>query len=286
MAVYERIWRPYEGEMTAVFLRFLVITRFALREVFSSRFFLAFYAACSFPTLIGFVIVYLHHNAAMLEKIGITPGFVGELTQAFFVHLFPWQATPAFLIAVIVSPNLIAADVTNNALPMYLARPLSRTGYFLGKMAVLFILISPVTWIGGLLVFSLQAYFAGLGWAQSNVRIAMAYFVGHMIWITVISLLTLAISAWVRIKPVARGVLFGIIFILAGLGNAINAMTGTRWGTMFNIVDSCIIVVARLFDPTQVQDLPTWAAGLSLAAVSVFSLFLLRKKLRAHEVVS
>lgn len=286
MAVYERSWRPWKGKMTSLRLRFLVITRYALREVFSSRGFTAFYAACTLPTIVGIAMIYLSHNLPMLEKAGLTTNLMNGLTQSFFVYLFSWQAVPAFFVAIIVSPSLISADLANNALPMYLSRPLSRVDYLLGKMAVLLILISPITWMSGLLIFFTQAYFEGGGWGIDHIRIAVAYLVGHLVWIVVISLLTLAVSAWVRLKPVARGTLFGIIFILGGVSDAINAVTHSDWGSIFNIVDSIIIIVIRLFDPTHTQGIPTWAACLSLLLTSTFSLFLLWKKLRAHEVVS
>ena len=48
----------------------------------------------------------------------------------------------------IVSPSLIAADLSNNALSLYLSRPITRRDYVLGKMAVLAILLSPITWMG------------------------------------------------------------------------------------------------------------------------------------------
>ena len=64
------------------------------------------------------------------------PDLMKVLTSQFFMYLFLYQAIPAFLIAVIVSPSLIAADLSNNALPLYLGRPIDRHEYVLGKMAV------------------------------------------------------------------------------------------------------------------------------------------------------
>ena len=41
---------------------------------------------------------------------------------------------------------------------LYLARPISRAEYVLGKMAVLAILLSPMTWVMGVFIFFLQVY--------------------------------------------------------------------------------------------------------------------------------
>jgi ABC-2 type transport system permease protein len=285
VAVYERIWRRYGGRLTPVGRRWTVVTRYALAEAFSSRFFTAFYVLCLLPTLIGVFLVYLSHNAGLVASIGLTEELMGGLTDLFFQVLFSWQALPAFFVAVIVGPSLIAADLANNALPLYLSRPVDRRDYVLGKLAVLAILLSPITWMGGLLIFTLQASLEGGWWWRDNWRIGAAYLVGHATWIVVISLLSVAISAWVRFKPAARGALFGIIFILAGFAQAVNAVTGTSLGDLVHLVRAIINVVLWIFGEPLRSDLPIAASWLTLAAACALSLWLLHRKLRAHEVV-
>ncbi|MCU0302893.1 MAG: hypothetical protein MUC56_02390 [Thermoanaerobaculales bacterium] len=286
MAVYERIWRRYQGGLTPLGRRWTVITRYALAEAFSSRIFTAFYVLCLLPTMVGLFLVYLSHNTGLLEQIGMTREFVGGLTELFFQLLFSWQAIPAFFIAVIVAPSLISADLANNALPLYLARPITRRDYVVGKIAVLALLLSPTTWIGGLAVFVLQSSLEGGGWWREHWRIAAAYLIGHLTWIVVISLLTLAISAWVRFKPAARGALFGIVFILAGFAEAVNGVTSSSIGDLVHLVRAIINVVLWIFGLPLRNDLPIAASWLTLAAACALSLWLLHRKLRAHEVVS
>jgi len=286
MAVYERIWRRYQGDLTPLRWRAGVITKYALAEAFSSRIFTAFYVLCLLPTLIGVFLVYLSHNVSLLKQVGLTEEFMGGLTAVFFQFLFLWQALPAFFVAVIVSPSLIAADISNNALSLYLSRPVDRRDYVLGKMAVLGLLLSPITWMGGLLIFVLQAYLEGGGWGGENWRIGTAYLVGHLTWIVVISLLTLAISAWVRFKPAARGALFGIIFILSGFAEAINAVTGTSVGDLIHLTRAIVNVVMSIFGAPTHGDLPIALNWLTLIATSLLSIWMLHRKLRAHEVVS
>ncbi len=285
MAVYERTWRRWEGAATPLTRRFLVITRFALAEAFSSRLFAIFYAACALPTLIGLVLVYLAHNASMLAQLGVPGDFVAALTRLFFQKLFVWQAVPAFFVALIVSPSLVAPDLTHNGLPLYLSRPITRTDYVLGKAAVLALLLSPITWIGGLAVFALQASLEGGGWWHANARLALAYLVGHLTWIVVITLLSLAVSAWVRYKPLARGVLLGVFFVLGAVGHMVNLMTGSSFGDALDLVQAIVTVVAHLFDPSVQTPMPVWLAWGSLAGASLLSLALLRTRLRGAEVV-
>jgi ABC-2 type transport system permease protein len=285
MAVYERIWRRYDGNLLPLKWRAAVVTKYALAEAFSSRIFAAFYVLCLLPTAIGVFLVYLSHNVGLLQKVGLTTEFMGGLTAVFFQFLFLWQALPAFFVAVIVSPSLIAADLSNNALSLYLSRPITRRDYVLGKMAVLAILLSPITWMGGLLIFLLQAYLEGNNWGIENWRIGMAYLVGHVAWIVVISLLTLAISAWVRFKPAARGALFGIIFILAGFAEAINAVTRTSAGDLIHLTRAIANVVLSIFGGPTEGDLPIAFNWFTLIATCAMSIWMLHRKLRAHEVV-
>ena len=285
MAVYERKWRRYAGHLTPLRWRFLVVTRYALADAFASRLFTAFYAVCFLPPVVGLFIIYLSHNVSLLQQLGMPPDLMDVLTSQFFMYLFLYQAVPAFLIAVIVSPSLIAADLSNNALPLYLGRPIDRHEYVLGKMAVLALLLSPITWVMGGAIFGLQAYLAGGSWWLENYRIGLAYLVGHLVWIIVISMLTLAISAWVRFKPVARGALFAIIFILAGFATAVNGVTRTSYGDLIHLIRAINSVVLSLFGAPTPSGLPVAFNWFTLAATTALSIWLINRKLRAHEVV-
>lgn len=285
MAVYERVWRRFQGELTPLRRRWLVVTKFAIADAFASRLFTAFYAACFLPSLIGLLFIYLSHNVSLLQQLGMPPDLMEVLTSRFFMMLFSWQAIPAFLVALIVAPSLVAADLANGALPLYLGRPIDRRDYVLGKAAVLAILLSPITWVMGALIFGLQASLEGGSWWLANWRIALAYLVGHATWIVVVSMLSLAISAWVRFKPAARGALFAIIFILAGFATAVNGVADTSVGDLVHLVRAVNSVVMSLFGAPTPSTLPVFWNWMTLAATTALSIWLLDRKLRAHEVV-
>src|SRR6478752_805599 len=78
-----------------------------------------------------------------------------------------------------------SSALANNALALYLARPFSRTEYVIGKMSVLLILLSLMTWVPGLLLFLLQGYLEGWPWMYDNVRFAAGIFFGAWIWILI-----------------------------------------------------------------------------------------------------
>src|ERR1044071_7333556 len=194
MAVYEHRYRAYEGEPQSTWSRFLVIPRSPLREVFKSKLLTTIYVVCFIFPLVAAILVYLHHNANALSLLQINVAELLPIDNTFFRTFLEVQGGFAFILTVLGAPPLISRDLANNALPLYLCRPLSRTQYVLGKMAVVAFLLSLVTWIPGLLIFLFQASLAGFGWLWSNLWMAWSIFFGSIAWIVLLSLIALAID--------------------------------------------------------------------------------------------
>src|SRR5215212_6333025 len=205
MAVYEHLYGSYEGQSHTAFSRFLVIPRYALREVFKSKLFTTIFILCFIYPLIATIIVYLHHNVNALALLQVNVRELLPIDASFFRTFVEIQGGFAFILTVLVAPPLISRDLSNNALPLYLCRPLSRTAYVLGKMAVVGFLLSLVTWVPGLLLFFFQASLAGVGWLWTNLWMIWAIFFGSAVWILMLSLLALAVSSLVKWRVVASG---------------------------------------------------------------------------------
>ena len=73
-------------------------------------------------------------------------------------------------------------------------------------------------------------------------------FFGAWVWILVLALLALALSAWVKWKPAAGALMFGVFFVAAGFGATINAVQRTNWGHLFNISYLIGSVWVQLFE--------------------------------------
>jgi len=289
VAVYERTYHAYTGELTSGWSRFLVLPRYAYKSVLQSRLFVAFLVACFVWPLVLAVLIYLPHNLGFLELIqaetvDITSIFKYDAGFFFFWFMVPYQVV-AFFMAFIVGPPLISVDLRNNGLPLYLSRPFSRTEYLLGKSAVMLILMSAVTWVPGLLLFGFQSYLAGFDWFFKNYKIGIAIFLAFWIWILILCLLTLAISAYVKWKPVARVAMFVIWFVFGAFGLVINLLLRTTWGSVIDIGGMIQVVWAGLFGIESPVEVPLWAAWTSLLIVCVVCIVLLSRKVRAYEVV-
>src|SRR6185295_8304309 len=145
MAVYEHTYRRYAGRLTPEWSRFLIIPRHAFRAVFKSKLFTAFFVVCFLPLLVEAILIYLHHNINALALMKLDAREVVPIDAYFFQTFVNIQGGFAFFVALLVGPPLVARDLRNNALPLYLCRPFSRTEYVLGKMSVLLILLSLIT---------------------------------------------------------------------------------------------------------------------------------------------
>ena len=232
MAVYKKTYRPYDGALTPSFTRFLVIPRYAFEDMRKSRFLTIFFLASFLYPLICALIIYVQHNASALNLLGVqNANRLISINATFFLNFLGWQSMLALFLASFIGPGLVSPDLANNALSLYLARPFSRAEYVLGKMWILIVLMSLMTWVPGLLLFLLQAYLERLDLDARQLRIAVGLFFGSWVWILVLALLALALSAWVKWKPAAGALMFGVFFVAAGFGAAINGVQRTTLGT-------------------------------------------------------
>jgi ABC-2 type transport system permease protein len=308
MAVYEHLYGSYEGDSHSEWSRFLVIPRYALREVFKSKLFTAIFILCFIYPLIATILVYLRHNVNALALLQINVSELLPIDASFFRTFLEVQGSFAFILTVLVAPPLISRDLSNNALPLYLCRPLSRTEYVLGKMTVVVFLLSLITWVPGLIVFFFQASLAGFGWLWANLWMIWAIFSGSMVWIILLSLLALAVSSLVKWRVVASGALLGLFFVPSAFGAIINELFLTRAGNLVSMWASMNSIWLGLFGLFERQsgsirgkvtnpiydeqffdiallEPPLWASWLVIALVCAICVWLLSRKVRAYEVI-
>jgi ABC-type transport system involved in multi-copper enzyme maturation permease subunit len=309
MAVYEHLYSAYEGAEYSAWSRFLVIPRYALREVFKSKLFTTLFILCFIYPLIAAILVYLRHNANALSMLQINISELLPIDNTFFATFVSMQGAFAFILTVIVAPPLISRDLANNALPLYLCRPLSRVEYVLGKMAVVVFLLSCITWVPGLLVFFFQASLAGVGWLWSNLWMAWSIFFGSVVWIILLSLIALAISALVKWRVVASGAMLGLFFVPSAFAEIVNSLFLTKSAHLISLwatINSIWLGLFRLFErqtgtvrgtvsnpiyERQYFDIallepPLWASWLVVVLVCAVCVWLLARRVRAYEVVT
>jgi ABC-2 type transport system permease protein len=186
----------------------------------------------------------------------------------------------------------VSVDLSNDALPLYLARPLSRTEYVLGKFSVIFLIISAITWVPGMILIALQASLSPVEWLQHNYWLFGSMFIGSLLWIAIIGLLSLALSAWVRWRIVSTAAMLVVFFAFAGFGEVLNNVLRTKWGFLLNIGYVINVIWFDVFRMQPVRrfnnrlfELPSWSAWMVVLILTAACVWMLNRKLKAREVV-
>jgi ABC-2 type transport system permease protein len=287
MAVYKRSYHGYSGPLTRGWSRFTILPRYAYRDLFHSKIMTAFFVLCFAAPLVFLLLIYFANNFASLARMFQSHDVRSPITidGDFFLTFLNLQGVLAFILTAFVGPRLISADLANGALPLYFSRPFSRAEYIAGKMSVLLMLLSLITWIPGLILFGVQASMAGRAWLFANLWIAWGLFAGAWLWILVTSLVALALSAWVKWKIAAGALLLAVFFVSAGFGDAINGVLEVRWGRLINLPYLLETIWRKLFRVQEISDISIPAAWMMLLLICAACLFLLYRKVRAFEVV-
>jgi ABC-2 type transport system permease protein len=285
MAVYKRSYKSYSGALTPTWSRWLVLFRYSRRNLFRAKFQTGLFVLCFFYPVFCVFAIYLAHNLDFLQKLGAGGVQFVVIDSKFFFYFVNVQGVLAFLLTAFTGPGLISPDIANGALPLYFCRPFSRVEYVLGKSSVLAILLSQVTWIPGLILFAVQAVLAGPAWTWDHFWIAGSLVVSSLIWIAILSLLAMALSAWVKWRIVAGALLLAVLFFGAGLAQTINAVMRTQLGHFVDIVYLMATVWTALFEVDAARAIPVLQAWIALLAYCAICLALLVRKVRAYEVI-
>ena len=287
MAVYKRTYAAYQGSFTPAWSRFMILPRYSFARLWQSKFLVMFFMASFFYPLGCVGYIYLSNNLSILSSFGL-PAPAGnflKVDSSLFLYFCWVQGAFAYLLTAFIGPSLVSPDLVNGAMPLYLCRPFSRAEYIVGKMSVLMLLLSQVTWIPGLILFAIQASLAGWEWTMANAWIAGALVVGMLVWIIVLSLIALALSAWVKWKIAAGGLVLGVFFAGAGFGTALNNVMRTQYGTLLNLTQVMYTIWSQLFRVGPTDGISARSAWICLGVVCTICLWMLVKRVRAFEVV-
>jgi ABC-2 type transport system permease protein len=284
MAIYRRSYKPYSGTLTPAWSRCLVLSRYSRRNLFRSKFMTALFVICFFYPVLCLSLIYLAHSASFLQQLGVPSGVI-SIDNKFFFNFMSVQGVFAFLLTAFAGPGLISPDLANGALPLYFCRPFSRAEYVLGKSSVLAILLSQITWVPGLILFLLQASLAGAKWTWTHLWIAGSLVLSSLLWVALLSLLAMALSAWVKWRIVAGALLLAVMFFGAGFAQAVNAVLRTESGHFFNVAYLMTTVWNALFQVDAEHAIPVAQAWIALLVYCAICLGLLMRTVRAYEVV-
>jgi hypothetical protein len=156
----------------------------------------------------------------------------------------------------------------------------------LARMIVLLGVLSPVTWIPGVLLFLMQSGLAGWPWFSENWHLGWAVFSGFLLWILLVSLVAMASSACVRWRMVAGGLVLGVFFLLAGAAEMANLILRAEWVLVLNPGRNMNQIWRWLLGAEPIAGPGAIACLITTAVMTAVLLVVLERKLRPVEVVS
>lgn len=292
MAIFVKAYRGYNGQLSPAFQRTLVIFRYALADALKTRFFLGFLVLSLLLPLGLMCFLYSYHNVELLSQFELSQLEMPLIDGSFFaVAIQQPQNILLFLVILVLGPTMISPDLRNNAMPLYLSRPIDASNYILGKGLVLLTLGSMISWIPAILLFFVQSYLAGNSWMIEHWYIPFASMATSLLWIVSLSLVAFTISAFVKWKALARGMFFGVLFLGTLIGQVIGHNVGGIAGDLIDISSGAKVLIAGFYRTEtellgRIPDMDVTQAILQFATIAIVALLILLFRIKSFQRVS
>ena len=236
------------------------------------------------PVLLWLIYLYVASNV---------PGSVSgnaprlPLDGQVFGHFLQTQEVFVFLITVFAGAGLIANDLRSGGILMYLSRPLTLRDYLVGKVSALVGLQLAVTLVPGLLLYAAALALTPERFAAWNLAwIAPALVLQSALIAGILSLLALAVSSIARSPRLAGLIFFGVLAVTDVLAAGLGLVLGHSWPALISVRALLWQVDRALFGITESAPTLHWGIALAeLAALAAGSLYVLRARIRAVEIV-
>lgn len=290
MAIHEDTYKPWQGTPQGRLRRIMVIFLENFRLAIKNRWALVVVIA-SLVFAFGFILVFMVFAGRGAEYLRrAQPEFFGNNAYRFYLN---WDLSGFFpvMVAALVGSGMIASDVRHNAHLMYLARPLTKVDYLLGKFLTIAAYLAGCTlvpeaalWLGNML-FAVE----DLTFAQ-HLKDALAM-AGHSAAVVVpYSLALMALSCLSR-TTFAAGVAWVVVYFVSLMfGHVLSQLSGERTYYLLSI-DRCIEHIGWvIYEPRHrpeawARDFPydVQASVAVLAALCLVSLGVIYSRVRRLE---
>jgi len=279
MPIHDQGYRRYGGTRAESGRAWQVIARAGILSIISKRAFIALMLFAWAPFLVRAVQIYVSANfqqAAFLAPKGETFREFLE-TQDIFV----------FFVTIWVGAGLIANDRRANALQLYLSKPLTAAEYIAGKMAILFLFLTFVTFAPAMGLLLVQAIFAGsFTFIRNNVYLLPAITLFSLAQVLLASTTMLALSSMSKSSRFVGIMYAGLMFFTAALFQALRGITGSSAFAWLSPGDALEQLGDVIFRITPRYDLPPALAGLAVLVLIIGSGVILARRVKGVEIVT
>jgi ABC-2 type transport system permease protein len=279
MPIHDQSYRHYGGGKAAPGRSWTVITWAGMRTFIRKRAFMGLLLFALSPFIVRAVQMWISSNYPQASMLAPTAETFRQFLeqQDFFV----------FIITVYVGAGLIANDRRANALQIYLSKPLMRSEYIAGKLAVLFGFLLLVTFVPAMLLLMLKVIFDGnFTFLKNNLFLVPAITTASLLQVSLAAFTMLALSS---LSKSARyvGILYvGITFFTAAIYGALYAITGSSRVSWISIGANVSQVVDVIFRLKPRYATPWEVSLLVIIGLVAVSISVLERRVRGVEVVT
>jgi ABC-type transport system involved in multi-copper enzyme maturation permease subunit len=279
MPIHDQSYRHYGGGHAVPGRSWLVIAGAGISSFLRKRAFIGLMLFALVPFIVRAVLFWISSQDPRASAL--VP------TAETFRHFLEQQDFFVFVLTIWIGSGLIANDRRANALQIYLSKPLMRTEYIAGKLAILFFFLCLVTLVPALLLVLIKIAFDGnFLFLRNNLFVIPAIVVGSLLQVILVSFTMLALSS---LSKSARfvGILYvGITFFTTAMFGALYAITGTSRVSWISLSANLTQVVDVVFRLKPRYATPWQVSLLVIVGLIALSISILERRVRGVEVVT
>ncbi|HEX4565423.1 MAG TPA: hypothetical protein VH138_02285 [Vicinamibacterales bacterium] len=279
MPIHDQSYRHYGGGRAVPGRSWAVIASAGIRSFMRKRAFMGLMLFALAPFVVRAVQFWIASQYSQASVLAPGPETFRQFLeqQDFFV----------FVITIWIGSGLIANDRRANALQIYLAKPLMRTEYIAGKLAILFVFLSLVTLAPALLLLLLKIAFDGnFSFLKNNFFLIPAIVVGSLLQVMLASFTMLALSSLSKSARFVGIMYVGITFFTTAMFGVLYAITGTSRVSWISVGANITQVVDVVFRLKPRYATPWQVSLLVIIGLIVVSISILERRVRGVEVVT
>ena len=282
MPIHDQGYRRYGGHKARTGTGWTVIARAGIRTFISKRAFLGLLLVSWFPFFVRAVQFYAASNLTSIPQASLLAP-----SAETFRQFLEQQQTFVFFVTVYVGAGLIANDRRANALQIYLSKPLTRTEYVFGKLAILMSFLALVTWLPAIVLLIVQITFAGnFTFFMNNVFLFPAITLFAFIEVALASSTMLALSSLSKSSRYVAILYAAVIFFTQAVYGVIYAVTRSTALSWLSFSANLAQIGDVIFRQPLKYETP-WPVSLLMILVVVgVSGLILERRVRGVEVVA
>jgi len=289
MPIHDLSYQHWQGERTRTPAAW-ILGRAQLKSVLTRR-------SVRFLLLAGGLLFLAYLILIWVEALALRggsdlPDFILELAPSVALdgkmmqYYLEWQVFLHVLLCIAGGADLLALDRRYRALQVYLARPLRVPDYLLGKATPMLLLLSLTSWVPALLLILLKTVATtDVHWLFEEPWIPGSVLLYSLVLIGSLTLITQAISCTSPSPRMASAQLFVFVALTRVAAEILTQLTSNDHWRLISLLADLRQVRAWLFHLPLPSESSPWLSLGALATMIALSVLLLRKRVRAVDIV-